>query len=84
MAVNVEKVSVALGSKELAWVRERAEREGSNVSAVLTEAARAYRLAEDARTRREAAWSKFLRWATKGRGVSAAALEAARRELDGE
>jgi hypothetical protein len=35
-----EKTSVAIGRDELAWARERAERDGTSLSAVVTEAIR--------------------------------------------
>ncbi len=82
MAARVEKVSVALGVEELAWARERAERDGDSLSAVLTAAARLARRVEDERARRDEAWSQFLSWATDGNGLDDESLEWARRVLD--
>jgi hypothetical protein len=81
MAVSVEKVSVAIGRDELEWARERAEREGTSLSAVLTDAARVARDLEARRTRQDAAWASFLEWATEGQGLPPGALAAAQREL---
>lgn len=83
MSASVEKVSVAIGRDVLEWARERAEREGLSLSAVLTEAARLGRDAEERRARQEAAWTAFVDWATEGQGLPAAALEDAERELGG-
>lgn len=82
MAASVEKVSLAIGREELEWARQRAERQGTSLSAVLTEAARVARELEAHRARQDAAWGAFLAWATEGEGVSPEALEAAQRELD--
>ena len=84
MSVSVEKVSVAIGREELEWARERAEREGTSLSAVLTYAARAFREQEARRARKDAAWLSFMEWATEGEGLTTGALEAAERELRGE
>ena len=82
MSASVEKVSVAIGRDVLDWARKRAELQGLSLSAVLTEAARLGREAAERQARQEAAWSAFRKWAVKGRkGLSAAALEAAEREL---
>lgn len=43
---TVEKVSVALNLEELEWARQRADREGASLSAVLSAALRAARQAE--------------------------------------
>jgi len=83
MAASVEKVSVAIGNDELEWARERARREGSSLSAVLTDAARVARELEQQKARQEAAWRAFVEYATEGQGLSAEAIEAAARELDG-
>jgi hypothetical protein len=83
MAASVEKVSVAIGRDELEWAKERAEREGTSLSAVLTAATRAAREQEARRARQDAAWGAILSWATEGQGVSPEALAAAERELDG-
>jgi hypothetical protein len=84
MAVSVEKISVAIAHEELEWARARAEREGTSVSAVLSDAARAARKLEAVRARQALAWDAFLEWATDGKGLSPEALEAAALELDGK
>lgn len=84
MPVSVKKVSVAIGLDELEWARGRAERDGTSLSAVLTEATRAAREFEARRVRQDAAWLSFLEWATEGAGLPTGALEAAQRELGGE
>ena len=43
---SVEKVSVSLGTEEIAWAREQAESAGSSLSAVLTDALRRQRQSE--------------------------------------
>jgi hypothetical protein len=80
--VSVEKVSVALGRDELEWARERAEREGTSLSAVLTQATRQVRELEAAQTRQDAAWAEFLEWATNGKGLTQEAVASATAELD--
>lgn len=81
---TVKKVSVAIGKEELDWLRQRAEREGVSLSAVVTDAAREARVRAMKRAQQDAAWSRFLDWATDGKGLSERVREAARRELDGE
>jgi hypothetical protein len=81
MPVSVEKVSVALGRDELEWARERAEREGTSLSAVLTQATRQVRELEAAQARQDAAWAEFLEWATDGKGLPEEAVAAAAAEL---
>jgi len=83
MPSNVQKVSVAIGKRELSWARRQARRSGTSVSAVLTAAARAALEAEQERTLRDAAWAEFVEWSTDGKGVDPEELAAARRELDG-
>ena len=83
MASNVQKVSVAIGLEELAWARERAEREGTSLSAVLSAAARVAREVEEESARRNAAWSGFLRWATEDAPLTDEELAAADQELNG-
>ena len=82
MTVSVEKVSVAIGRDELEWARGRAAREGTSLSAVLTEAARTVRELEAQRSRRDAAWWWFLEWAADGEGLPPEVLDAARLELE--
>ncbi|MEM1032949.1 MAG: hypothetical protein AAGN82_21565 [Myxococcota bacterium] len=77
MAPKVEKVSVAIGKRELAWARGRAAREGTSLSAVLRDAARVARQVEEARARQEAAWAAFLDGATDGRGLTSDDLASA-------
>ena len=81
MPSSVGKISVAIGREELEWARSRAKREGTSLSAVLTEAARTVREQEARRKRQDAAWSEFVAWATDGQGLAAEQLEDARREL---
>jgi hypothetical protein len=81
MAATVVKVSVALGLEELEWARDGAERLGTSVSSVLTEAARAARELEAQRARQQTAWDEYLAWATDGKGLPEGVLEASRREL---
>jgi hypothetical protein len=40
MVARTEKLSVALGSDELSWVKKRAKRLGASVSSVITETVR--------------------------------------------
>ncbi|MEY4513748.1 MAG: hypothetical protein RLZZ450_5870, partial [Pseudomonadota bacterium] len=47
MAATVQKVSVALGLEDLAWLRQRAEHQHESLSAVLTAAIRATREREE-------------------------------------
>ncbi len=82
MPVSVEKVSVAIGRDELEWARERAERDGTSLSAVLTGATRTARELEAHRARQDAAWAAYLEWATDGKGLPQDALAAAVDELD--
>jgi DNA-binding IclR family transcriptional regulator len=84
MAANVQKVSVAIGKRELSWAKRQARRAGTSVSAVLTAAARAALEAEQERALRDAAWAEFVEWSTGGKGVAPDDLEAARRELGAE
>lgn len=81
---RVEELSVAIGPEELAWARQRAEREGTSLSAIVTAVLRSARLEEAERARREAAWQEYLDWATAGRGVDSDELKAALREIDGQ
>lgn len=82
MAISVKKVSVAIGQDELAWARRRAEREGTSLSAVLTDATRAAREIETRRKKQQAAWSAFAKWATAGKRLPPTAIAAAERELN--
>jgi hypothetical protein len=82
MTVSVKKVSVALGNDELQWARRRAEREGTSLSAVLTDATRVARESETRKKKQQAAWSSFTKWATAGKGPPPAAIAAAERELN--
>ena len=43
MPASIKKVSIAIGNEELEWVRKRAARDGTSVSAVITSVARAAR-----------------------------------------
>ncbi len=81
MSVTVRKISVAIGQDELAWAQSRAKRDGTSVSAVLTNAARAARDAEAQRRRQRKAWAAFLSWATDGEGLADEDLDAGAREL---
>jgi hypothetical protein len=82
--VGVRKVRVAIEAAELDWARERAEREGTSPSAVLTRATREAREAEARRERQRVAWEAFEHWATRGAGLGAEDLDAAERELSAE
>lgn len=82
VAPSVRKVSVAIGHEELEWARERAAREGTSLSAVLTDAARLAREVDLRRERQRLAWAEFLGWATDGAGLSDEDLERGRRELE--
>lgn len=73
---------MAIGLEELAWARERAEREGTSLSAVLSAAARVAREVEEENARRAEAWEEFLRWATEGAPFTDEELAEADRELD--
>lgn len=84
MAATVEKVSVAIGLEDLAWLRDRAEHEGASLSAVLTAAIRATREREAKVERQRRAVEAYVGWATDGEGLSHDELEVARRELAGE
>lgn len=84
MAVNVHKVTIAIGKAEYAWARKRAKREGRSVSAVLTAATREVAEAEAKRERQQQAWAELQEWMLGGKPPTAVELEAARRELDGE
>jgi Arc/MetJ-type ribon-helix-helix transcriptional regulator len=84
MAAKVEKVSVAIGLEDLAWARERADREGASLSSVLTAAIRATRERETRLAHQRRALDRYLAWATKGKPLTAEEIEAAQRELDGE
>jgi hypothetical protein len=82
MARTVEKVSVALSQEVLGWARQRAEQQGTSVSAVLSEAAQVARELERRRARQRRAWVTYVKWATDGQGISREDLDAAARELD--
>ncbi|MDH5673174.1 MAG: hypothetical protein OEZ06_13545 [Myxococcales bacterium] len=73
---------MAIGRDVLEWARERAEREGLSLSAILTEAARLGRETAERRIRQDAAWSEIVKSATEGEGLPDSALEAAERALD--
>jgi len=84
MAVKIQKVSIAIGREELAWVKRQARRSRSSVSAVLTEAARRMQEEELRKERQRAAWAEYEVWAAKEHGpVTPEGIEAALRELDG-
>lgn len=82
MSVSVEKVSMALGLPELSWARDRAEREGGSLSAVVTRVLREARARDEEQARRDEAWAEVVAWATDGKGFSDDDLAEARRELD--
>lgn len=84
MAATVRKVSLAIGNAELLWAERRARAENTSVSAILTEAARQARRAQEERAQQEKAWARFLSSQTDGAGLTEAELAAAKRELDGE
>lgn len=54
-----EKISVAVGMDELAWAREKAEREGSSLSAVVSDSLR--------RHARQEARARVGAWLGEGR-----------------
>jgi Arc/MetJ-type ribon-helix-helix transcriptional regulator len=82
VAATVEKVSVALGLEDLAWLRERAEQQRASLSAVLTAAIRATREREALRERQRASLETYVTWATDGEGLPAEVVAEAERELD--
>jgi len=84
MAVTVRRVTIAIGKEEFAWASKRAKREGLSVSAVLTRATRDALEAEAKRERQRKAWDELQHWLLDGKPPTAAELEAAQRELDGE
>jgi hypothetical protein len=82
MAATVEKVSVALGLEDLAWLRERAEQQHASLSAVLTATIRATREREALLERQRAALEAYVAGATDGKGLPPDVMAAAQRELD--
>ncbi len=83
-AVTVKKVSIALGHDELVWARRRAKREGTSVSAVVTDAARQAREEERRAELRRDTWAAIEAYVTNGKPFTARAIEAADRELAGD
>ena len=73
---------MALGNDELEWARRRAEREGTSLSAVLTDATRVAREVETRKKKQQAAWSSFTKWATAGKSLPPAVIAAAEQELN--
>jgi Arc/MetJ-type ribon-helix-helix transcriptional regulator len=82
VAATVEKVSVALGLDDLAWLRERAEQQRASLSAVLTAAIRTTREREALHERQRASLEAYVNWATDGKGLPPEVVADAERELD--
>jgi hypothetical protein len=81
VASTVEKLSLSLPLEEVAYLRERADREHVPVSTLVLAALRASRAREALLARQQAAFAQYVAWATDGEGLSADVLAAAEREL---
>ncbi|HEX5656400.1 MAG TPA: hypothetical protein VFX59_04360 [Polyangiales bacterium] len=81
MAATVEKLSLSLPLEEVAYLRDRADRERVPLSTLVLAALRESRTRKEQLARQQAAFAQYVTWATDGEGLPADVLAAAEREL---